>query len=223
MVDPDHAVSAGAAYDATAETYAALVGTELTAAIEAPLDRAILGVFADSVAQTPGRFVADIGCGPGRVAAFLAAQDLDVVGIDVSIGMLEVARSAHPGIRFEEGRLTRLPLPDGSLDGAVCWYSIIHTPPEHLDAVFDELARVLAPGGHLLLAFQAGNGEAERRSEMYGTEVSLTTYRHSPDEVTRCVETAGLQPQARAVREAHRDHESTPQAFILARAGSSDG
>lgn len=50
--------------------------------------------------------------------------------------MLAVARDAHPAIRFDEGRLTALPLADHSLAGAVCWYSIIHTPPERLPEVF---------------------------------------------------------------------------------------
>jgi ubiquinone/menaquinone biosynthesis C-methylase UbiE len=138
--------------------YAQLVGTELSVAFEGPVDRAMLAAFAEFVGMT-ARPVADIGCGPGRVAAFLAARGLDVVGVDVSHAMLAVAREVHPEIRFEEGHLTALPFPDGSLAGAVCWYSIINTPSEHLDDVCAELERVLTGGGHLLLAFQAGEGE----------------------------------------------------------------
>ena len=54
--------------------------------------------------QTVGR-VADVGCGPGRVAAFLAERGLDVVGVDVSQAMLAVARTAHPHIEFKAGQL----------------------------------------------------------------------------------------------------------------------
>lgn len=208
-----------ASYDATAEVYAQLVGTEVSAASEAPLDRALLAAFVEVVGRGPARRVADVGCGPGRVAAFLAGHGIETVGVDVSPAMLAVARDAHPGIQFAEGRLTALPVPDRSLAGAVCWYSVIHTPPEQLQGVCAELGRVLAPGGHLLMAFQAGSGEQVHRTEVYGTEVSLTSYRHAPDEVVRCLTEAGFEVRARAVREPELAHESTPQAFVLARTG----
>jgi SAM-dependent methyltransferase len=196
--------------------YAQLVGTQLSAAFDGPLDRALLAEFAELMGVTAAP-VADLGCGPGRVAAFLAAHGLDVVGVDVSQAMLAVARAAHPDVRFEQGWLTALPFRDGSLGGAVCWYSIIHTPPENLDEVFAELARAFTEDGHLLLAFQAGDGECVNRPDAYGSGISLTNYRHSPDEVARSVIAAGLQVHARAVREPELDHESSPQAFILAR------
>ena len=214
--------TARAVYDATAEMYAYLVGTELSATFEGPVDRAFLAAFVEFVGVTAGP-VADVGCGPGRVAAFLAAHGLDVVGVDVSQAMLAVARDAHPDIRFEQGQLTALPFQDGSVGGAVCWYSIIHTPSEHLDEVFAELERVLADDGHLLLAFQAGDGECVCRADAYGTGISLTSYRHSLDEVARTLIAAGLQVHARAVREPELDHESTPQAFILARSAVAPG
>jgi ubiquinone/menaquinone biosynthesis C-methylase UbiE len=219
VTEPDHVSTARAIYDATAEVYAKLVGTEVSAAFEGPVDRAFLAAFVEFVGVTAAP-VADVGCGPGRVAAFLAAHGLDVVGVDVSQAMLTVARDAHPDIRFEEGRLTALPFRDGSLGGVVCWYSIIHTPSEHLDEVFAELERVLTGDGHLLLAFQAGDGECVHRADAYRTGISLTNYRHSLDEVARSLIAAGLRVHARAVREPELDHESTAQAFILARSGA---
>ncbi len=216
MTEPDHVSTARSVYDATAERYARLVGTDLSAAFEGPVDRAFLAAFVELVGVTAGP-VADVGCGPGRVGAFLAGHGLDVVGVDVSEAMLAVARGAHPGIRFEEGRLTALPFRDGSLGGAVCWYSIIHTPPEHLGEVFSEIVRVLSDHSHVLVAFQAGGGEGVNRTNAYGTSISLTNYRHSPEEVARSLATAGLHVHARAVREPEFDHESSPQAFILAR------
>src|SRR6476469_4914219 len=60
---------------------------------------------------------AHLGCGPGRVAAFLAAKGVEVVGIDLSLGMLEMARRAHPDLRCAVGDLGALPLANRSLDG----------------------------------------------------------------------------------------------------------
>jgi len=161
--------------------------------------------------------VADVGCGPGRVAAFLATHGLDVVGVDVSAAMLAAARFAHPSIEFEEGQLDDLPIDEGSLAGVVCWYSIIYTPPECLGAAFAEVVRVLSRGGYLLVAFQAGSGEPVDRTDAHGTGFSLTSYRHSLGDVTGCLEQAGLEVRATALREPEFDHETTRQAFVIAR------
>jgi len=212
-----HVAAARAVYDASADRYVEFVGTEISSATEAPVDRALLGAFVDLVRDGTSRRVVDVGCGPGRAAAFLARHDLDVLGLDVSPAMLDAARIAHPGIRFEEGRLSDLPIEDASLAGVVCWYSIIHTPPEHLGAVFTEVERVLGPGGYLLLGFQAGSGEPVHRTEAHGTPFALTSFRHSPSDVTDRVENAGLEVRATALREPELDHEVTPQAFVIAR------
>jgi ubiquinone/menaquinone biosynthesis C-methylase UbiE len=218
MADPDHLSSTRDAYDATADLYAARIGTEITAAVEAPLDRAMLSVFVELAGD--GAVVADLGCGPGRVAAFLAATGLDVIGVDLSPAMLTIARSAHPGIRFEEGRLTELPLANRTMAGAVCWYSIIHSPPEELGSICHELRRVVISGGHLLIAFQSGGGEAVHRSQIQDRDVSLTNYRHDPDVVARSLTEHSFDVTARVVREPAAPHESTPQAFLFARARS---
>ncbi len=205
-----------AAYDATAVLYAAAIGTEITAEIEAPLDRALLEAFVELVAPSGG-LIADIGCGPGRVAAFLTARGVHVLGVDPSAGMLAVAETAHPTLRFEIGHLTEIPVADSSLAGAACWYSIIHTPPAGLADAFRELGRVLAPGASLLIAFQAGHGEGLHRDSVQGIEVSLSSYRHDPDEVAVQLGEAGLLVHTRASRDPVGAHESTPQAFLIAR------
>lgn len=209
--------SAQAVYDASADRYVAFAGTELSAATEGPLDVSILEAFVQMVVARRGTRVADLGCGPGRVAAFVAARDLDVIGVDVSPEMLGHARRAHPGIAFEEGRLDQLPLPDGSLDGAVCWYSIIHAPPAHLDGIFTELRRTLRPDGLVLIAFQAGRGQALHQPDAHATGRPLTTFRHAVDDVTARLTTAGLRVHAVAQREPELAHESTAQAFVIAR------
>jgi SAM-dependent methyltransferase len=173
--------------------------------------------FVELVATSCGTRVADVGCGPGRVAAYLAANGLDVIGIDVSPAMLAEARRAHPDIEFEEGRLDDLPITAGTLAGAVSWYSIMYTPPERLDDAFAEMRRVLEPGGHLLLAFQTGDGGPTHRTDAHGTGLELTVYRHQPGDLTRRLEAAGLVVHATAERAPELDHESAPQGFVIAR------
>lgn len=215
MAGDEHVTSARAVYDASAEWYLGFVGTELSSATEDAVDRSLLVAFGELVAELPPAPVADVGCGPGRVAALLSRLGVDVVGIDVSTAMLAAARSAHPQIPFEEGRLDRLPFVDGSLSGVVCWYSIIYTPPQHLDRAFAEASRVLRPGGQVLLAFQAGAGEGVERVGAQGTTHTLTSYRHGVDDVTDRLEAAGFEVHTTALRVPRLDHESAHQAFVI--------
>src|SRR3981081_1801081 len=142
MLEPDYLRIPRAAYDPVAVDYAELLRTALAAK---PLDRAMLAAFAELVQTAGAGPVADLGCGPGRVTAPLHSLGLTAFGVDLSPGMVAVARRAHPDLRFDEGSLTALDLTDGALGGIVAWYSIIHTPPELLPVVCAEFYRVLAP------------------------------------------------------------------------------
>lgn len=214
----DDSAMARALYDAAIGRYVEGIGTEVSAATEAAIDRALLAAFVEVVRAHPARRVADIGCGPGRIASLLDETGATVVGVDVSWAMVSAARNAHAGISLVQGRLSQLPIADRSLAGVVAWYSIIHTGPDGLVGVAAELARVLARGAQLLVAFQAGAGEPVHRDSAYGTDLPLRSYRHDPDEVARLLAGAGLRVSAVAVRQPELAHESTPQAFIWAHA-----
>jgi SAM-dependent methyltransferase len=211
VTEPVHVTKTRTAYDTVADSYAETLRDALAAN---PWDRAMLGTFAELVGAAGP--VGDLGCGPGRLTGHLASLGLDVFGVDLSPGMVDAARRAHPKLRFEVGSLEALPLDDGCLAGALAWYSLIHTPPELLQSVLAELARVLAPGGRLLTAFQVGD---ERRSisQGYGHEVSMDAYRLQPDFVAGLCTAAGLDVEARLVREPEPPHEKTPQAYLLVR------
>jgi ubiquinone/menaquinone biosynthesis C-methylase UbiE len=201
-----------ASYDRVAADYADLLRDELAAK---PVDRAALALFAELVAADGGGEVADLGCGPGRVTMHLAALGLTVRGIDLSPGMVAVARREHPALRFDVGSLSALDLPDGSLAGAVAWYSLIHTPTDQLPAVLAEVARVLRPGGRLLVAFQVGE-EPAALSSAYGHPVALVVHRRTPEQVTDLLARTGLVVHTRTVRQAE-GWEKSPQAYLHAR------
>jgi SAM-dependent methyltransferase len=214
----DHVAAARAVYDVSADDYVGFVGTELTAATETTTDLALVERFRELLAAGAGRRVADLGCGPGRVAALLARNGLDVLGVDVSLPMLSAAQLAHPQIQFVAGRLDALPMTDASLAGIAAWYSVIYTPPDLLGEAFSEMHRVLAPGAYLLLAFQAGDGASVHREDAFGTGLGLTSYRHGLADVVLRLRRAGLVTQETALREPELVHETTPQAFVIASA-----
>ncbi|WP_433340150.1 class I SAM-dependent methyltransferase [Streptomyces sp. CA-253872] len=184
------------AYDAVAPLYARLFGESLR---EAPLERALLSAFAELVRAAGDGEVADLGCGPGYVTAHLHGLGLRAFGVDASPAMIGLAREAHPGLRFEVGSMAALDLADGSLGGVLSRWSLIHTPPAEVPAVLDEFARVLAPGGHLLLSLAATDGPAHE-TQSYDHAVT-TAYRWSPDRLAALLDARGLRRTARTVME----------------------
>lgn len=217
MTRDAHVDQPKAFHDASAAVYVDFAGTEVGADTEGPLDRSVLAAFVELVADTPQQTVLDAGCGPGRVAAYVAERGLDSVGMDVSPALLAMARAAHPHVPVVEARLDGIPAADATFGGVVAWYSIIYTPPELLDEAIAELQRVVAAGGLVLVAFQVGRGEAVHRTAVHGTDLALTNFRHDPADVSRRLVAAGLRVEASVERAAAFAHESTPQAFLIAR------
>lgn len=213
-----HAADARQVYDSVADDYMAFVGTELSDKTEDAVDRSILGAFVE-LATSLGthRPIADLGCGPGRVAAVLQRSGLETIGIDVSPRLARLALNAHPTIAFAAGRISALPLADRCLDGGVSWYSIIYTPPQHLDRVFEEIARVVAPDGLLLLGYQAGPAQPVHRSDAFGSGFPLTSFRHEPDHVGAVLEASEFSIHSTTIRPPALAHEDCPQAFTIAR------
>jgi SAM-dependent methyltransferase len=185
------------AYDAVAVRYAELFGNHLA---DLPLDRALIAAFAELVRAGGAGPVADLGCGPGPVTAHLHSLGLTAFGVDLSPTMVALAREAHPDLRFEEGSMAALDLGDGALGGILAWYSIIHTPPEELPAVLTEFHRVLAPGGHLLLAFFQADDDPANLAQAFDHKVTLA-YRWSLDGVAELLHKAGFVEVARLRRE----------------------
>ncbi|MGQ4363732.1 class I SAM-dependent DNA methyltransferase [Streptomyces sp. SAS_272] len=209
---PGFVATTRAFYDAVAEDYAERFRDDLAAR---PLDRAVLTAYAELVGA--GGRVADLGCGPGRTTARLAALGLDVSGLDLSESMLAIARRENPGIRFEQGSMLELDFPDGALAGVVSFYSSIHTPLDELPALFAGFHRVLAPGGHLLLAFQVGD-EPRHYDRPWGHPVAIDFERRRPETMAGLLTAAGFAVLSRTVREPDADlGEPTAQAFLIAR------
>ncbi|ONH26382.1 class I SAM-dependent DNA methyltransferase [Pseudofrankia asymbiotica] len=211
MTQPVYLDATRAAYDAIASEYAALFADPLA---RRPLDRGLVTTFAELVRTGPPGPVADLGCGPGHLTAFLHSLGLDVFGADLSPAMISLARRAYPQLRFDVSTMTDLGLADGTLRGIVAWYSIIHAPPAALPDSFTEFHRLLAPGGQLLLAFQSTD-QSDGPPQPFDHKV-ITAYRWPTDTAAALLRDAGLTETARLVR-APGDTDRFQQAFLLLR------
>jgi len=101
--------------------------------------------------------VLDFGCGTGVFSALVAPNAESVDGVDISDGLLEQARQSYgnlPNVCFTgiDGRT--LPFPDNAFDSIVARESVCYVQDEHLDSLFGEFLRVMAPGSRLLLLDQ---------------------------------------------------------------------
>lgn len=163
-------------WDGVADAYADALFAEL---VKKPFDCEQLTRFA---AETSGRGrVCDLGCGPGQVARFLHGAGADVFGLDLSPGMIEQARRLNPGVEFREGNMLALDVADSSLAGITAFYSIVNLPPDLRPPAFREMARVLAPGGLLLLTFHI-EGPLPGDKVLFGRPITMDFY--MPEQAT---------------------------------------
>jgi SAM-dependent methyltransferase len=135
----------------------------------------------------------DAACGTGRYAAYLARRGHRVIGVDSSPDMLALARVADAN--FVQGDVHQLPLADGSVDIVVSALALVHVPS--LAPLMAEFARVLRPGGHLVIS------DVHHELVLLGSVVHAVgpagepglapTYRHTPGDYLRAALPAGLQ------------------------------
>ncbi|MGK2929581.1 MAG: class I SAM-dependent methyltransferase [Acidimicrobiales bacterium] len=115
-----------------------------------PLVEAEARVVRPMLDALPAGRVLDAACGTGRHAGYLAGLGHDTIGVDVNAAMLRVARERFPAVDFKAGRLQKLPIDDDAVDVVTCALALCHV--SDLGPVFAEFARVLRPGGTLIVS-----------------------------------------------------------------------
>jgi len=150
--------------------------------------------------------IADLGCGPGHVTRFLAGRHPDVIGIDLSPGMVTIARRRAPELTFIEASLLELPVPDAAWAAAIAFYSIIHLSADERRRACQELARVVRPGGWVLVAFHVDSdtfaaGDVNHLRHWFGQDVELDGHFLDPLTVVDDLQVAGFDVNASIERQ----------------------
>lgn len=113
----------------------------------------------------PELVIGDLGCGTGQISRSLAPFVRRVIGVDASAAMLEAARTRAPAnVELREGQLEQLPLADGEVDCALL-FLVLHYVVEP-GVALQEAARVLKPGGRVLVVDMMPHDREEMREEM---------------------------------------------------------
>lgn len=152
---------------------------------ERVIDR--LGAFAE---LTPEMVVADVGTGTGFVAAGVAPRVAQVIGIDISTQILDVARRnldelGIANVELREGDISALPLPDNSVDAAFANMVLHHA--EDPAAMLAEMARIVRPGGTVAVCDEVQHPWAWMRAQHADIWLGFT-----PEQVHQFFDAAGL-------------------------------
>ena len=199
-------------YDTVASRYADELLDELT---YKPLDRALLSVVAEDVAARGAGPIGDLGAGPGHVASFLSGLGAAPVALDLSPAMAVIARH-RLGVASVAGSLTSVPLRRAALGGAVAFYCLIHLDDPGLAAAAAELARVVAPGGPLLVAFHSGE-EVRHLDDWWDQPVDLDFRFLTAARIAPLLEGAGFAIEATLTRSPYAPEHPTTRTYLLAR------
>ncbi|GAA1590443.1 hypothetical protein GCM10009678_85980 [Actinomadura kijaniata] len=177
----------------TVEGYRAWAGTYDDPGNAAFADEAVVGEIVDGL---PAGVALDAACGTGRFARSLAGRGHRVIGVDSSAAMLDVARERVPEGEFRVGDLRALPVADDGVDLAVCALALTHV--RDLGPVMGEFARVLRPGGHLVVSDvhpeAVARGSIPSLRDAGGRPARLASHRHLVGDYLRAALAAGLRP-----------------------------
>lgn len=127
-----------------------------------------------------GASILDLGCGTGEpLLRYLVEREYDVLGVDASVAMIDIARARFPATRFEVCDMRELNL-QRRFDAIISWHSLFHLAPGDQRAMFETLAQHLHPSG--LLMFTSGSEAGELWSEnggeaLYHASLAQAEYR----------------------------------------------
>lgn len=202
-----------ASYDAAAQGYADRFGDELA---HKPFDRWLL----ERVAALADGPIADVGCGPGHIAAHLTHAGARAEGFDLAPEMITVARARYPEQTFEVADFTRLlrPRRAGGWGAIVAWYAFVHLAASELPGAIAHLGSTLDSGGWLALAVHSGN-KVLHADELCGAAVDLDFVLHEPTQVLAAVAAAGLVDVEWYLRSPGSDEAQTERLYVLCRRG----
>ena len=127
--------------------------------------------FSSLVEQVGGSRVLDLGCGAGAQSKLLREKGFEVVGLDLSEGMIRESKQRVPEGEFVVGDMIRLPFSPASFDGVYARASLLHIPKDMTHQVIRSIREVVRPNGILYLALKEGEGEREVKDKKYDREV----------------------------------------------------
>ena len=124
----------------------------------AGLTRLFVPPLLDAARVAPGMRVLDLACGPGYAAELAHQRGANVVGVDFSPAMVELARARYPRLEWQTGDAQALCFDDGTFDAVLMNFGLLHLA--ETERALSEAARVLRPGGRFAFTVWSGPEES---------------------------------------------------------------
>lgn len=156
-------------WDQRADVYDDVTGRLTTQA--APLLLHLIGA-------APEKRILDLCCGTGRAVGAALALGAGAEGLDASPRMIAAARRRFPQSAFEVADAEAIPRPDGAYDGVLCAFGLMHVGAPQ--TMFEEMARVLKPGGRAALSHWVGPPHSPFFRVVFGTMQRLADMSAAP-------------------------------------------
>lgn len=103
----------------------------------------------------------EIGCNYGRWIPWLSDHAEAYFAVEPVAEALEIARSRHPDVAFHRGLAEDMPYPDGHFDCVVSWGVLMHVPHDRIEATMEEIKRVTAEDGLIVLGEEVGDTDGD--------------------------------------------------------------
>lgn len=162
--------------------------------------------------------ILDVGCGPGDYSKYMKEKGFSVEGIDLSIGMLQIAKKMFPEVKFKKMDMRKLEYPNQTFDGLCVAYSLFHVQPSQTTNVLKGFYKVLKSNGIMLLMVHEGKGE-EMVPEPLNPELKMFFKYYQKDEIETLLQKTGFE----VIYESERKPKKTGpelkknRLFIIAR------
>jgi len=148
----------------------------------------------------PGMSVVDLGCGTGFSAGYFVKNGMKVEGVDLSSGMIEIAKRNYPDIKFFVADMRQF-TPEKLVDAVWAGYSLFHFEQEHFENTIEKIKTYLKPGGIFGLVMQEGHGEIEP-DEPFLPEKKICIHLYTEEELKIILEKHGFEVVDKNIKKA---------------------
>jgi len=160
--------------------------------------------------------IIDIGCGPGRDAKIFSAMNLDVVGIDFSSKMIEVAKENLPSCSFHVMDIESLKFPPETFNGAWANCSLLHIPKKNIPRVLHKIYQILKQKGFLYISVKQNSiDEILAQDFRYGGLEKFWSF-FEQDELTNLLSNAGFFILDTLIFNKNNDYQTHPLISVFA-------
>ena len=162
-----------------------------------------------------GNKILDIGCGTGFSSKYFTGKGMLTEGIDLSEGMIAIAKRNYPSLSFQIADLRDF-IPEEHVDAVWAGYSLFHFEKEYLEETFNLIKSYLKPAGIFGLVIQEGYGEIEM-DEPFMPDKKIYIHLYTVEEMTEILNKYGFEVVDSSIKKAEVFGFPFDKVLIIAR------